>query len=51
MPVICDGSATGEAALGQASISKSGWVTCDASAQGGPKFFEPWQDEQEQPAA
>lgn len=23
--------------------TKTGWVTCDATSQGGPKFFEPWQ--------
>mmetsp|Transcript_24780 Transcript_24780/g.65869 ORF Transcript_24780/g.65869 Transcript_24780/m.65869 type:complete len:456 (+) Transcript_24780:36-1403(+) len=25
---------------------RGGWVTCDASAQGGPKFFEPCHDEE-----
>lgn len=25
----------------------TGWVTCDASAQGGPKFFEPFEDDHE----
>lgn len=27
----------------------TGWVTCDATAQGGPKFFEPCVDEDEPP--
>jgi len=27
-------------------IRRGGWVTCDATAQGGPKFFEPCVDEE-----
>lgn len=48
MPIVfADGKETNAPA--QASKCKTGWVTCDASSQGGPKFFEPCPEDPQPP--
>ncbi|CAK0893274.1 unnamed protein product [Prorocentrum cordatum] len=45
MPVVfAEGAGLEPGDLSQPSRKTKGWVTCDASPQGGPKFFEPLPD-------
>ncbi|CAE8696443.1 unnamed protein product [Polarella glacialis] len=42
MPIMfAEGVGREPSSASQPPRTRSGWVTCDASAQGGPKFFEP----------
>jgi len=47
MPVTFLHNTGGEAADGQRAqgVARTGWVTCDATSQGGPRFFEPCGEE------
>jgi len=49
MPIhFADGIGREPASASQPPRTRHGWVTCDASAQGGPKFFEPVAGAQDQ---
>mmetsp|Transcript_4235 Transcript_4235/g.9762 ORF Transcript_4235/g.9762 Transcript_4235/m.9762 type:complete len:433 (+) Transcript_4235:46-1344(+) len=42
MPILLsDNMGREQSSSSQPARGRSGWVTCDATAQGGPKFFEP----------
>merc|ERR1719464_2254308 len=50
MPIVfAEGVGRDPSSPSQPSRHRTGWVTCDATSQGGPKFFEPCSPESSPP--
>jgi len=47
--MFADGAGREPSSASTPSHRRNGWVTCDATAQGGPKFFEPVAEESKPP--